>query len=130
MSISHTLVRQYKDQSSNSIVNSNSTETVTGSMEKNIDKSVAVGTDTLYAYTLDRSILQSLCLYSDVALTIKTNSSGSPTDTIVLVAGEARMWSLAYGGLSLCPITANITALYITNASGGPAAFKLRALLT
>lgn len=127
MSLTHTVLRQYSDTSS---VRISKTDTVSGSQEKNIDKSVAVGTDTLVPYTLDRSILQSLVISSDVALTIKTNSSGSPTDTIVLTAGQALMWAFATDGLTACPITANITALYVTNAAGGPAALKIRALLT
>ena len=125
MAVTHTVLRQYADSSSNRIQLS---ETVTGGTEKNLDMSIAVGTDTLVAFTLDRSILKSLCLSSDVALTVKTNSSGAPTDTIALAAGQTLVWTLATDLLAKCPITANITALYITNAAAGAAAFKLRSL--
>ncbi len=127
MAVTHQVLRQYADTSSNRIQLS---EIISGGTEKNLDKSMAVGTDTAVAFTLDRTILQSLCLSSDVALTIKTNSSGSPTDTIVLVAGQALVWTLATDTLAKCPITATITSLFITNAAGGPAAFKLRSLST
>ncbi len=125
MSVTHTILRQYTDTSS---VRISKTDTISGGTEKNLDKSITAGTDTLVAFTLDRSILLSLCLYCDVAVTIKTNSSGSPTDTITLVAGQAHVWVLATDTLANCPITANITALYITNAA--LASFKLRSLST
>jgi len=129
MSITHSVLRQYADASSNRIQLS---ETIVGGTEKNLDPSIAVGANTLVPFTLDRSILKSLCISSDVAITVYTNaaSTGSPTDTISIAAGEARIWTLATDTLARCPITANITALYITNAAGGPSAFKLRSIST
>ncbi len=129
MSIRHTVLRQYKDASSNILQLS---ESIDGGTEKNLDLSIAVGANTLVPFTLDRSILKSLCINSDVAITVYTNaaSGGSPTDTIAIAAGQALIWTLATDLLAKCPITANITALYITNAAGGPSAFKLRSMST
>lgn len=127
MPFTHIILRQYRDTSPNVISLS---ESVTGNDDHNIDKSMAVGTNTPLAYTLDRTVLQSLAFSSDLALTIKTNSSSSPTDTIVLVAGQVLVWSLASDGLARCPITASITSLFITNTGGGPATLKIRALVT
>lgn len=127
MSITHTVTWTYRDQSSNPITK---TAIVIGGTEKNIDASVPVAADQAYPITLDRTKLLSLCLYSDVALTIETNSSSAPTDTIVLTAGQNRQWELATDGLAACPITASVTSMFLTNAAAGVAAFKLRALLS
>jgi hypothetical protein len=59
-----------------------------------------------------------MVLYSTQDLTIKTNSSGSPTDTITLTANGARVWA---GGESSCPFSADVTKIYVTNATGSAA---------
>ncbi len=129
MSIRHSVLRQYADASSNRL---QLAENIDGGTEKNLDLSIAVGANTLIPFTLDRSILKSLCINSDVAIIVYTNaaSTGSPTDTIAIAAGQALIWTLATDLLAKCPITANITALYITNAAGGPSAFRLRSMST
>lgn len=66
---------------------------------------------------LTRANLAAVVLYATGAVTIKTNSSGSPQETITLVAGEVVKWTSGQGsGLAGCPFSGNITALYITNA--------------
>jgi len=129
MAVTHTVLRQYGDSGPTRLQKS---ETITGGTEKNVSKSIAVGVDTLVPFTLDRSILKSLCISSDVAITVYTNDihSGSPQDTILIAAGQALVWSLAVDLLARCPIAGNITAIYVTNAAGGPAAFELRSLST
>jgi hypothetical protein len=127
MSVTHTVTRQYRDTSSSVI---SKADTVTGGTEKNLDLSVAVGTDIAQAFTLDRAILQSICLSATGALTIETNSAGTPTDTIVLTAGQVLVWSLAVDGLSKCPISANITSLFFTNGGAGTVTFQLRSMST
>lgn len=125
MSVTHTVTRSYRDQGPTAI---QLAEQVTADVEKNIDLALSIGTDFSIPFTLDRTKLKSLVIYSDVALTLETNSSSSATDSIVLVAGQALMWTLATDGLGRCPITANVTALFATNVAA--AAFKLRALLS
>ena len=66
MPFTHIILRQYRDTSPNVISLS---ESVTGNDDHNIDKSMAVGTNTPLAYTLDRTVLQSLAFSSDLALT-------------------------------------------------------------
>lgn len=126
MSITHTIIRSYKDQSSTAI---SSSETPTGNTENNLDISVAVGTDTAVAWACVRANLQALVISSDRALTIETNSGSSPVDTISLVGGQALVWTLAKDAIARCPFSANATSLFVTNASGGTAALKIRALL-
>jgi hypothetical protein len=52
---------------------------------------------------------------------IKTNSSGSPADTITLLAGKALLWDtqvLATIGTA-CPLTVDVTGLFITTTAIG-----------
>lgn len=127
MSITHTILRSYKDQGPSAIQKSDS---ISGNSENNIDDSVAIAANHLIAWTATRANLLSVCLSSDVAVTVYTNaaSGGSPTDTIPLTAGQVLTWVLATDGLSKCPFSANVTAIYVTNASASVAAFKIRAL--
>lgn len=127
--IQHTLQRYYKDQSNTPI---QLTETPQGNAELNLDVSVAAGaTNQQYHIAFTRANLQSLCIAAGDVLTIKTNSSGSPTDTITLSAapGQVLVWSLASDGLSRCPFSADVTTLYVTNGTANPINLKIRGLL-
>jgi hypothetical protein len=48
-------------------------------------------------------------------LTIKTNSSGSPQETIVLKDGIGIYWAVNEG--HACPFAGDVTAIYVTNAT-------------
>lgn len=126
MSIIHTLGISYT-VSGNNIVNALVNQT--GDEEVDIDVAVAPSTTNAeYDQTLTVAALKSVVLYSDQALTIKTNSSSAPQDTINLVAGQAIVWQPA-GGFS-APFAGNVTKFFLTNASGTLTAnFKMRALL-
>ena len=96
--------------------------------ESNIDEEFTTGTtDGLTAFTLDYSQCKVFyMLASGGALTVKTNSSGAPDQTIALASGVPYVW-VATSGIT-CPITTDITALYITNASGATVTRKIRSL--
>lgn len=88
--------------------------------EANLDESLPIGTNTLVAFALDVSQCVSLFLLSDVALTLKTNSSGSPVNTFTLAAGVPFCWVLGDPPLrdnAGAAVTTDITALYATNAA-------------
>lgn len=126
MAFTHTITKTYRGSANADITAS---ITVTNDTELNFDGTVAsVTTDAEIDWAATRANLKSLCLYSDVAITVKTNSSGSPVDTITMTAGQSIVWSLVADGLTACPFSANVTKLYVTNAGAGAAAFKIRAL--
>lgn len=102
-------------------------DTVSADSLVSIDASVANGNDQLHALTLDVSQVKALYISSDQDLTLETNSSSSPADTIALKANKPVIWSTNCGLTN--PLGTDVTALYITNASGSTAAFKLRALV-
>jgi hypothetical protein len=78
------------------------------------------GTHVAQDCAADVSTIVSLAISSTTAATIKTNSSGSPDDTLTLVANKPIIWNtdmLATLGVA-CPLTVDITTgLFITNAA-------------
>ena len=120
MSVTHTITRTYKDQSSNSL---SKVESITSDKENNLSKSLSAGTNTNVLWKTTRSKLKSLCISVSTAATIYTNdlSSGSPQDTIALTAGQVFIWTLAVDTLSSgpldCPFSNDVNTLYVTNAA-------------
>lgn len=125
--LTHILLRSYRDLSGVAISLS---ESITSDRENNIDKAIVTGANTQLFWSVTRSKLKTLCLYSDVACTVYTNnpSGSSPQDTIPLTAGQTLVWSLASDALARCPFSGDVTTIYVTNASD--ANFKLRALMS
>jgi hypothetical protein len=85
-----------------------------GSSEINIDQTYAGGSSNVeldIAFT--DAGLQSVFLISNQPLTIGTNSSATPSNTINLVAGAPLIWSRSSGYFP-CPFTADVTKFFIT----------------
>lgn len=92
-----------------------------------IDETIADSTtDGLINFTLDVSQLQSIYIVSDADITIETNDGSSPADTLSLVAGVPYVWHA--DSYHACLLTTDITAIYVTNASGGSARLQIEAL--
>lgn len=90
----------------------------------NLDVTLATATpDQLVAMTLDVSQLMGLVIYCDQAITIETNNATTPDDTIAVAAGQCIIWTAA-DTTALCPLTVDVTALYVTVA--GAVAPRLR----
>jgi hypothetical protein len=71
------------------------------------------------AYQLNLSIpvlarLNDLVFLSDQNITLKTNSSGSPANTYVLVAGVPFYWTVSSGVAN--PVTTPVTAIFVVNS--------------
>lgn len=126
MSFAHTIIHAYRDSSGTTITG---TESVSADTEINFDGSVAgEATDYEVDWAVTRANLKSVGIFSDKSITIKTNSSSSPAETISIAAGQQRIWSLATDLIGLCPFSTNVTKLYITNSTAGAASVKVRAL--
>lgn len=114
MPIKHTVTRTYKGQSATSVT---CKEEIEGAVEQNLTKTLAAGTNVLVAFAIIQANMLCMSIYASTACTIKTNSSGSPQDTISLAAGENLLWTAAKDGLPSCPFSDDVTALYVTNAA-------------
>ena len=124
MSFTHTLTQSY---ATNVGTVTSATLTFTGDSEDDLDVAVpANATNQNYAIGFTKSALQSLLITCDQAVTIKTNSSSSPQDTIALAANTPVIWYATSG--ATCPFSGNVTALYVTNPATVAANLKIRAL--
>lgn len=102
--------------------------TVTGDSEVGFDGSIAgSGTDVEVDVAVLAAQIKALCLYSDQALTIETNSGSAPTETVTLTAHIPKVWKT--GDVAACPFLSNVTKLYLTNGSATAANVKIRFLL-
>jgi len=89
-----------------------------------IDATLTAASNVEYDVDFKYTQLKALVIKSAVACTIKTNSSGSPDQTITMIAGEPFVWR--HGGHYANPITADVTKVYITAATTG--LFQMQAL--
>lgn len=78
-------------------------------------------TDGLLAINIDISQMDVIAMVSDQDITIKTNSSGAPVDTISLTAGQ--MFFQRTGDEA--QFTADVTQMFVTNASGATATLQI-----
>lgn len=104
-------------------------KTFTGDSETGIEDTLALGaTNTHYALAITIAQIKSMVLYASKAVTIKTNSSTTPQETITLAAGQQMVWTND-GTLGTIPFAGNITAFYVTNTDTAASNLKMRFLL-
>ena len=89
-----------------------------GDTQVALDTQIAAATtNQLFTLAIDVSQVKLLVMHSDVAMTIKTNSSGSPANTVNLIAGLA--YEYGEGGYSTLILTTDVTAIYVTSTLAG-----------
>lgn len=102
-----------------------STIAATGSQTQDADVPIPASSTN---YEIDIDIpstpeLKAFLFQADAAMTIKTNSTGSPDNTITLAANVPYFWITGNG---TNPLNAAITKLYVTTTPGGT--LKIRSL--
>jgi hypothetical protein len=121
----HTIIDSYTDDAGAAFSSSNK---FTGQTEAAYDGTIAASaTDFLIDIAWPTTGAQSLCIYSDTNLTVKTNSSTAPVQSLSVIANVPIEWGV---GMGTNPITSAVTTLYVTNATANAAKFKVRALST
>lgn len=103
---------------------------VTDAQARSVDETLTAGaTNVEVDIVLTRAQIKSLvlsCIGGD--LTIKTNSSSAPADTVVMANNGLTVWSTVAGiGTNPFP-TADVTKLFLSSTAG--TVFKLRAIVT
>ena len=129
MSLTHIITETIRyDDGEGSTVSKSRTDSQTAGESKELSEPVPdSSTDLAIAFTLDISQMKTFYIWSDVAMTVETNSGSAPDDTFTLVANVAQYWSAGTGETN--PITADVTAnVYATNASGSAGTLHIRAL--
>jgi hypothetical protein len=81
-------------------------------------------TDQLIVISIDVSQIKSIYILSTQDLTLETNNSGAPVDTISLVANMPYIWTT--DSYDTNKLGTDVTAIYLTNSSGATATFDLR----
>jgi hypothetical protein len=120
---------------SDGVTNFNVVQAVTGAQKRGIGPLVLAPatTNTEIDIVLTRADIQSIVLQSVGGdLTIKTNSTGSPGDTVALTAGQILVWCIAATGIQAIGAdpfpTADVTKLFLSSMAG--TTFTLRAEVT
>jgi hypothetical protein len=121
----HSITSGYAGEGGNVIT---LTKKYTGQTEVAFDGTVPATTDN-EAVTIAwiAANVKALLLYSDTALTIKTNSSGTPVNTVTLAAGQIIVWGNDHPEPN--PIAANVTELFLSNDQANIANVSIRVLL-
>lgn len=103
------------------------TVTVTADSEYNADIPLTASqADEQVAATLDVSEIKSIFISSDVDVTLETNSSSAPDETLSITADEPFVWRTGSGVTN--PLETDITALYLTNGDATAGTVKIRIL--
>lgn len=121
----HTITLGYVDDAG--LVPGNVANKYTGQNKSSWSGSISASTNNqLIDLAFPITGLQSLWIWSDTNLTILTNSTTSPGQTINLVANVPLYFGSGLGVTN--PITVAVTALYVTNGTVNPAKLEVRAL--
>lgn len=99
----------------------------TGEGEVDLDTTVALSTTNKeFDIQFIKTDVISMIMFSDKAVTIKTNSSGSPSDTISLAAGMPLVWNTDVP--TAIPLAGPVSKIFVTNATANAAALKIHIL--
>src|SRR5437660_12486493 len=116
MSFNHTVTVSY----STGVGSLGFAQTFSAGAEVNIDEDIPANqTDLLVNFAATRANIQSFIIVADQAMTVKTNSSGSPGQTFTLVANAPQIWCSTLGVARNTFFAADITKLYVTNVTAG-----------
>lgn len=106
---------------------SGNTLTLQAGAERNIDELIPIGaTDLALSYALIVAKCVSFWVSADQALTLEFNNATTGVPTLILVANLPYYWATNF--YDTFKLTANVTSLFVTNASGVAATLKIRAL--
>jgi hypothetical protein len=127
MAFTHSVGVLYKSQEGTI---TNTTDSYIGNAEEGLDVSVpAATTDQAEAISVTVANIVSLCLFSPLALTVKTYAGATLKDTIALAANKQIVWTNTSPYAN--PFANNFDTIKLTNADPTKAAaFKARFLLS
>jgi hypothetical protein len=93
------------------------TITCTGTVTELQETIPPSSTNLAITLAIDVSEMKGLYMVGTGAMTVKTNSTGSPANTIALVADQPLVWTSV--SLLTSPLGTDVTILYITSTPGG-----------
>ena len=96
-----------------------SSTTHTGTMVSMPAETCPTGSATQLIFPIDVSAVKAFSVLSTQNVTLKTNSSGSPDNTIALIANKPYTWTASM--YDTFKLTTDVTSIYIANTSGSSA---------
>jgi hypothetical protein len=103
------------------------TTSYTGSMGISISETIAGSSTTQITVAIDVSAVTGFIVCSTVAATLKTNSAGSPADTLILVANVPYFWHTA--AYDTFKFGTDITSLHMVVAGATAGTLTLEAVI-
>jgi hypothetical protein len=119
MAITHTINSQFVSSNGGSV---NGSVASTGDSENNYQMTIASSANNEahdVMFPTGAGQLKSIYLLATARMTIKTNSSGSPTNTIELYANEPIIWTSNGGAAQPFSNSVDVTKFYVTSTPGG-----------
>lgn len=127
MSKSQTLTVNWADDSG---LTESESFSLTGDVGIDMSVAAADAATTEVDVAIDVSTITGLMLKSDQAVTLKTNSTGSPAATISLAAGVPKFFAPGNPYFGTNPFgSTDVTIIYIVNASGSVANVVMKAMV-
>jgi len=101
------------------------TDTYLVDAEVNLDDTVTAGASNKeFDVNITQANIKTLCLMSTKDVTLKTNSTSTPQETINLAANKQLVWTIDH--LEAKPFSGNVTKFYFTNSGTSDATIKFR----
>lgn len=101
---------------------------VSGAMQVLVDGEAIAGSATTQLFVpLDVSAVVGFAIVSTVATTLKTNSSGSPDNTLALVANQPYIWHT--GAYDTFKLTTDVVSMYFVVAGATAGTVTIAALI-
>lgn len=127
MTVSHTQKHTQSATADDSITQVISvSHTYTSGARADIAEAIPGSATTNVNWAVPYARVKAISILADGALTLKTNSSGSPDDTITLAAGKPYQWDTDQNAAFL--IAHNVTSLYVVNAGADPVNLQILCL--
>jgi hypothetical protein len=104
--------------------------TLVGNTQENVDLLVNANSQTECDVQLFKANLQALLIFCDQSITLKTNSSGAPQDTLNVQANVPYVWTVNLNSIFACPFSNNVSKLFVNTVAvvNVQSNFKLRSI--
>ncbi len=127
MSFTHTVGITYRTAAGTI---ASTTDSYNADGEVNLESTIAAGANNAeHDIAFDPATVKSMVLYSNQALTIRTNNNAAPIDTIALSANKQVTWNEDHTEDIPFNNAVPITKFFVTNAGNNNAALKAYFLL-
>ncbi len=123
MAFTHSITRRVV--TSGQSLETTTTLTADGQQSVSVDV-LDAETDKLVEFDVLIADLKSIFIRCTQDMTVKTNSAGTPDDTLTLLKGQAYVWHVGSYFTNL--ITVDVSKLYVTNASGSDGKLEIEAV--